>query len=932
MTYFKIIFIATFFLVVNPIWAGKFTSGEVRVSLNGFWQFRTDPQQNGEAQHWFSAAYDDKSWNKTEVPGSWENENETSNYIGKAWYRKIFNSPEFSGKRVYLEFDAVSMSYRVFLNNKLVAKELVGNYCERFDITNLVQANNTLAVEVDNSLSWGAYVNWGGIRRPVTLCIIDPVYTVRQEVIANPDLKTGSSKVSVKVVIRNDSETEQTVDCQPTIMFDRAKVTASKARKLTIAASSEISTLFTFNLSKSQTRLWHFDFPNLYTSEIALLDENKLISTYCDRFGIRKFDTKGNKMLLNGEVVRLTGLNWVADDRLTANTLPGWRYKQDIDQMKELGCNFTRLSHRPLPEEVMDYLDEKGMLVISEFNNWSQFMNANSPEPREFARKLIQQQFNHASVIGWSVGNEMGNKAVQPQVNEYIESIIKHIKQHLDSTRMVAYVTNSADAQVDDAAKYGDMIWFNVYWNYDKRMENIAKTYPDKAIFLTEYGGYGIEEGNLIYDTPNNTKYKKLIVDKYADKEYLSGYSIWTYNDYRSRYQSSNPTTATPIHQNRQWGVVDCYRNKKRAFEQIKDFYAPVKGLFVNSTEKENQMTTEIQILPRKILDIPSFTLNGYKLIWEVKSEDGATQQGSFINLPAIKPGDKTLTYPVLWKKNDITSHLKITLLSPTGYNVKDTVVYFAKPKTPELVSVIHACRSVRVVFRKNETCTEYFLRYTVNGQTKTTAKTIDHYMDINNLPLNTPCNISVVGINNAGESMPSKPVTVVAENGFKTLPPVIWGIVPTADGCNIGIGWVFSDTFYEARVTTNPADSTSWKVFTSITHGAFKVNGLEAGKKHFVQVRNATQFAANRSEWSEMLEFAPGAFTENSAGINGIISTGNSHIISMKPAKHASGYNVSYESDGNAETEIINNSETEYYQLRKASGKKVRNIIINTL
>jgi beta-galactosidase len=179
MTYFKIIFIATFFLVVNPIWAGKFTSGEVRVSLNGFWQFRTDPQQNGEAQHWFSAAYDDKSWNKTEVPGSWENENETSNYIGKAWYRKIFNSPDFSGKRVYLEFDAVSMSYRVFLNNKLVAKELVGNYRERFDITNLVQANNTLAVEVDNSLSWGAYVNWGGIRRPVTLCITDPVYTVR---------------------------------------------------------------------------------------------------------------------------------------------------------------------------------------------------------------------------------------------------------------------------------------------------------------------------------------------------------------------------------------------------------------------------------------------------------------------------------------------------------------------------------------------------------------------------------------------------------------------------------------------------------------------------------------------------------------------------------------------------------------------------------
>lgn len=919
-------------LSVQALVAGHYITSETRISLNGLWQFRTDPNQKGESHQWFSTTYDDNDWGTAEVPGSWELENETSNYIGKAWYRTHFQSPVHSGKRVYLEFDAVSMSYRVFLNNKLIAKQLVGNYRERYDITDELQQLNTLAVEVDNALSWGAYVNWGGIRRPVALCITDPVYVSRQEVVSVPNLQSGNSKVNVKVFIKNDADVEKIVSCQPTILFEGAKIVAEKKVKLKIAPKSEISTLFAFNLNKKQTKLWHFDFPNLYSSEIALYADNKVISTYSDRFGIRKFEIQGNKMLLNGEVVRLTGLNWVADCRLTANTLPAWRYKQDIDQMKELGCNFTRLSHRPLPEEVMNYIDEKGMLVISEFNNWSPFINATNPEPREFARKLIEQQFNHPSIIGWSVGNEMGNKNIQPHVNEYVSSIINYIKNNLDSTRLVTYVTNTADYQPDDAAKYGDMIWFNVYWNYDKRMEGISKAYPDKPIFLTEYGGYGKEEGNLIYDTPNNTKYNKLIVDKYSEMEYLSGYSLWTYNDYRSRYQSPNPTTATPVHQNRQWGVVDNYRNKKRAYEQLKDFYAPVKGLFVNNTEKENEITTEIHILPRKVLDIPSFTLNGYTLIWDVKTEEGTTQQGSFINLPAIKPGDKTLTYPVVWRKNEKTSHLKITLLSPTGYNVKDTVVYFAKPKTPEVVYVIQACRSVRVVFEKNETCTEYFLRYTADGQTKTTAKTIDHYMDINNLPLDVTCNISVVGINNAGESLPSKPITVVAENGFKTLPPVVWGIVSTADGCNIGIGWVFSDTFYEARVTTNPADFASWKVFTSITHGAFKVNGLEPGKKHFVQVRNATQFAANRSEWSEMLEFTPGEFSDNNVKINGILPAGNSHIISIKPAKYALGYKLSYESDGKAETEIINHSETEYYQLRKDSGKKVKNIIINSL
>jgi hypothetical protein len=912
-----------FLLLLQTLSAGRFTSGETRISLNGFWQFRTDPQQNGEAQQWFSAAYDDKTWNKAEVPGSWESENETTNYIGKAWYRTTFQSPAATGKRVYLEFEAVSMSYRVFLNDKLVANELVGNCSDIQDVTDLLKQKNTLAVEVNNSLSWGAYINWGGIRRPVTLSIVEPVHIVRQEVVATPDFSTGTSKVSVRVFVKNDSEKEQQVSCTPTLIFEGKKLMAAKAKELTVAAGQETSTLFSFQLSKKQTKLWHFDYPNLYISEVSLSADKKILSTLTDRFGIRKLTTSGRKMWLNGEVVRMTGYNWVADDRLTANTLPVWRYKQDIDQMKELGCTFTRLSHRPLPEEVMDYLDEKGIMVISEFNNWSHFMNPTSPEPREFARKLIQQQYNHASVIGWSVGNEMGDKNTQPQINEYVESIIKHIKQNLDSTRLVTYVSNTADYQADDAAKYGDMIWINKYWNYEKGLDKLAEAYPDKAIFMTEYGGYGIDAGNLIYDTPNNTKYKNFVVTGFASKEYLSGYSVWTYNDYRSRYQSPNPSTATPVHQNRQWGVVDNYRNKKRCYEQMKDFYAPVSALDVKNTEAGSQVTTSISITPRGIIDIPAFTLTGYKLIWEIKAKDGSVNQGSFINLPSIQPGDKTLSFNATWTKNETISHLKISILSPMGYNVKDTTLYLAKPAAPKVKAVIAACRSVRVVFEENEFCTEYALKYTVKGETKTTARTIDHYIDLKTLPVNVPVQISVVGVNGAGEGEASAPITIVPENGYKTLPPVVWGVVPTADGCNIGIGWVFSDTFYKARYTTTPAVESSWKTLPAITFGAFKVNGLEAGKKYYVQIHNATQFGANPSEWSETLEVTPGlSALRGEAKVNGLLKSGKEIILSITPAEHASSYTLSYELGGKKVEEIINRSELDYYVLKNAGAK----------
>ena len=66
-----------------------------------------------------------------EVPGSWELMNETANYIGTAWYRTTFKTPEVSGdKRFFLEFEAVSMSYNVYVNGKLAANQAVGNFCE----------------------------------------------------------------------------------------------------------------------------------------------------------------------------------------------------------------------------------------------------------------------------------------------------------------------------------------------------------------------------------------------------------------------------------------------------------------------------------------------------------------------------------------------------------------------------------------------------------------------------------------------------------------------------------------------------------------------------------------------------------------------------------------------------------------------------------
>lgn len=920
------------FLTIST-YAGRTTFGETRISLDGFWQFKTDPLLKGENARWYSPDFNDKTWDKMEVPGSWELMNETANYIGTAWYRTTFKMPEVSwDKRFFLEFEAVSMSYKVYVNGKLVVNQAVGNFCERYDISGLLQktGENVLAVEVDNRLCWGAYINWGGIRRPVTLCAVEPVFIERQEVVSVPDLAKGTAEVNVRVFIRNNSGKEQTVKCLANLEFDGKLATKSINQMVKVPSNGSETALIKFKLSKAQTKLWHFDRPNLYTSEVTLLDGERKLGSYTDRFGIRKIALEGYQLKLNGEPVRLAGLNWVADDRTTGNTLPAWRYKEDIDRMKSLGANMARLSHRPLPDEVLDYLDEKGFLVISEFNNRAQFINADSAEPREFATKLIHQQFNHPCVIAWSVGNEMGEQKAHTNVNGYVESIIRYIKQNLDSTRLVSYVSNTADSQADDAAKYCDMIWINKYGNYEKAVDYLARTFPGKAIFMTEYGGYGIEAGNLIYDTPNNTAYKKFNVDNLKANKYLTGYSMWTFDDYRSRYQSLNLFSSTPVHQNRQWGVVDVYRNKKRAYNQMKDFYAPIGSLDVKMTPNGNQMSVNMVLQPRKMLDIPSFKLKDYRLIWEVLARDGITRNGGVIQLPEIAPGTSALNYTSNFIQSDESAFLKVTLLSSTGYNVKDTTIYLARPEPPKVVAVIPASRSVRVVFEKNDFSAEYVLKYTIKGELKTTAPTIDHYIDITGLAADVPCLISVAGINGAGEGTPSKPVTVIPKYGTKSLPPVIWLTEPCNNGCTIGMGYVFTDQFYEVRCTETPADSASWKLIPATVFGSFRVSELENGRKYYLQMRSIPQGGGTPSEWSEMLTATPGTTAlRGEAKVKGILQQNGETILLVSPAKNASEYKITYETDGRQVEELVNQSEIEYVLLRKVGKSGVKNLTI---
>ncbi len=881
------------------------------VNLKENWYFKTDPNQKGVEENWFGKAFSDSSWDKVNVPHLWDLHNEYANYKGKAWYRKEFtlNNVDIN-KRVFVELGEIGMSYTLYLDGKKVAYVLAGNYLEDFDVTDFldIDKKHQITLEIDNSLVWGAYWGWGGIRRFVKITQRNSVFIDRQEIIAQLDLEKSTAKTQTAVFIKNNSTKNELINLSQIISLEGKDVAQSNKKSILIPAQSEIKVLLNQNITTKSLKLWHFDHPNLYESKLKLSIANYDLGVLNDRFGIRKIEIKAQQLYLNGEKIRLAGYNWVADDRATGSVLPAYRYKEDIDLMKAAGANLARLSHRPLPKDVMDYLDEVGILVFSEFNNWPQFMNSKSEEPKLFAQKLIRQNFNHPSIIGWSVGNENGNLKEFPDVNDYTKNIIAYIKKELDSTRLVAYVSNTADFQDNDAAQFGDIVLINKYGNYEKGVDELIKRYPDKAIFMSEYGGH---TENLIYDTPNKSMFKSLMVDKLGDKSNLIGYSVWTFNDYRSGYQSPNLSTATPLHQNRQWGIIDVYRNKKRSFKQMQNFYAPIQNLeVITSIIKPDIYQSKILITPRNKQDIPAFTLQNYHLAWEVRDFSNFNLETGLINLLDIKPGDKTLQELVQWSSKK-AAFLKISLVNPSGYSVKDTIIFLKVPNPPKIKTLLKGSNILRFIFETNAFATQHQAYYKVNNEIKTTPSTIDHYIDIDNLIIGKTYEIWLTAKNEFGESIPSEIFQFTPEAGFVGLPPIVWQTQPSSESFFTGYSYFYSDVHYKIRYGTSIDNPESWKMITTNNFGMANVSNLINDKQYYYQISRSAVLASSINQWSETIMVKPKNLEfKQDVILHGFAKQDDKLLVSFTPQKNAIGY----------ELVCITNKGNISYKINKAS------------
>lgn len=124
---------------------------EFRMSLNGDWSFRTDPDNRGIAQRWFGPQTDLADWGTQRVPGFWDDLQGMNTYDGIGWYVRRFDAKRDVKKKYALVFDAVDDNADIWLNEKRIGSHAGVGERFYFDVTTALRdTGNVLAVRIED--------------------------------------------------------------------------------------------------------------------------------------------------------------------------------------------------------------------------------------------------------------------------------------------------------------------------------------------------------------------------------------------------------------------------------------------------------------------------------------------------------------------------------------------------------------------------------------------------------------------------------------------------------------------------------------------------------------------------------------------------------------------------------------------------------------
>jgi len=402
--------------------------------FNGGWKFH-----RGDVPGAHAPAFDDGGWRPVALPHDWSIEGpfdqkwaSATGYLpgGVGWYRKTFTAPEsFGVQQVSLHFDGVYCSGEVWINGCFLGKRPSGFASFHHDLTPhlLLGDRNVIAVRVDHSQYGDArWYTGSGIYRNVRLLMTDPVHIKHWGIsVTTPVVSANMAQVQAKVTTRNDTDAEAQVTVRFALSDPRGAVVAEGRASAVVPPGGEWVCGDVFSVPTP--RLWSPEQPALYVLHTLVYNDGKFVDAEDTPVGIRslRFDPDEG-FFLNGQNLKLKGVCLHDDAGALGVAVPPRVWERRLRTLKEAGVNAIRMAHNPHMPELYDLCDQLGFLVQDEAfdeweegkNKWLEGWNVGAPGrdgPHEHfeewgeadLRDMILRDWNHPSVIMWSIGNEI---------------------------------------------------------------------------------------------------------------------------------------------------------------------------------------------------------------------------------------------------------------------------------------------------------------------------------------------------------------------------------------------------------------------------------------------------------------------------------------------------------------------------------------------
>jgi beta-glucuronidase len=495
-----------------------------RKNLNGLWSFALDPDGQGRTDRWFAGSLADAR--EMAVPASFNDiavDAAVRDYFGDIWYQRTVWVPRgWQGQRIVLHFESATHRATVWVNETEVVSHEGGYTPFEADVTAYVSPGEQIqiTVVVNNTLNWQSippgviedtpagkrqrywhdFFNYAGIHRNVWLYATNLAHftdvTITTDLDGNDGLinyateAESADAVETKVILRDTDGNE------------------------VATGSGSSGTLNVPNVQRWAPRRGY-----LYDLELQLLDGDTVVDSYHQNVGVRTVRVDGSRFLINGEPFFFTGFGKHEDIPVIGKAHNDAYLLHDFELLKWIGANSFRTSHYPYAEDVIDYADGQGIVVIDETAAvglnmglgggifGAQGYQTFSPDTVNDAtrevhaqaiRELIARDKNHPSVVLWSIANEPESDTEGAE--NYFRPLFEVARQ-ADPTRPVGFVNVMlAPHGKCRVSQFGDVLMLNRYYGwylYTGDLEGAELAWEEeltawagegKPIIITEYG------------------------------------------------------------------------------------------------------------------------------------------------------------------------------------------------------------------------------------------------------------------------------------------------------------------------------------------------------------------------------------------------------------------------------------------------------------